>query len=110
MTHELKNSLLRAIAEEKFHAAFSCPGCRKNRQWKVIHAACLTVAFDYCARCLKSHPPFGEFHGQGTHKIKYATIHTVMFPKGFKIPAEKDEISPGIGYPVGIGICIQRIT
>ena len=33
-----------------------------------------------------------------------------MFPKGFEIPAEKEEIAPGIGYPVGIGICIQRIT
>src|SRR2546428_11170792 len=104
MTHQLKNGLLSAIAEEKFHTAFSRPGCRKDGQWKVIDATCIRAAFDYSARRLKSYTSFGEFRGQGPHEIKDAAVRTVMLTKGLKIPAEEEESAPGIGDPASIGI------
>src|SRR5579859_5240169 len=109
MTHQLKNGLLSAIAEEKIHTSFSCPGCWKDGQWKVIDATCIGAVFDYSARRLKCYTSFGEFRGQGSHEIKDAAVCTVMLTKGLKIPAEEDEISPGIGDPLSIGVRVQWI-
>src|SRR5205809_7781169 len=110
MDHKLEDSLLSAVAQEKFHTTFSRPSGWEDWQGEMIDTLCNTVTVNQSAWCLKAHPAPGKFVREGMHKFEDATILAVMLTKGLEIPAEQDEVAPGVRNPACVGISIKGIV
>src|SRR5438132_14213097 len=104
--HEAEDALLSVVAKEKLHASFTRP-CRPVLADGHFEAA-IAELFDRLG--CQQHPHFAALQScvERGYEREDACVCVVMLAERLEVPAERDDVPPGLANPAGVSLRGQR--